>query len=323
MRRTASISSARSPMLEMTPMVAFIEGKAKARGQGRGKAKAKNKTKTRSSRSAALVDEVKAKAEGKSSIKAQVMLELAGGRDVAEVIAETWAEIMVCEDSIAEADGLERGLELEVQQARRDMETADHTVEEAVRRENAMFKRLRATCLARAEAAQEAAAALGSREDAAKTHMILELELQSRQKVAESEQARKAAQEAAEAAKKNLDELREKLRVTAEAIRLASLEQRSKQLQLLQAHAETKSKEAGKERRAQDREAAAASFEIDRMRTEREKERQRMFKEVTRGRRSQGGRASVAQRMQVALAEDPREECHIPSISKIFAETLD
>merc|ERR1740123_274102 len=135
--------------------------------------------------------------------------------------------------------------------------------------------------------------------DIVKVMMILELEMANQERVQELEEAKKKAQEAAEAAKQALEDSKLKEKEVQDAIKLAAQEQRAKADAILQAQSESEKggaevrREKKMAERAAAKRAAVEIAEIEKARAIREKERLGGLKALT-------GKGCMK-----ALADDP------------------
>merc|ERR1712039_1168560 len=92
--------------------------------------------------------------------------------------------------------------------------------------------------MAKTEAASNTQQVETDKCEAEKTMKILELELASREKMKELEDAKKAAQQAAEAARKALEESKQKEKEAQEAFKASLMEQNKKEAEALKEHAD-------------------------------------------------------------------------------------
>jgi len=286
-----STEPATQPVVEETEVVQPVLRAMKAKGKGKGKKKAKAKAKGKKAggrKPAVAEGEEGAEAVKKVkplSLKAQVAEDL-GNRNPEEVLAEARQKVKDCDSAIAEADTEAQALDREADAARKDMEATSAKVEELGHTEAIALEKLKAARRARNDAATGVAGVKSGRVDAATKLKILELELESRQKLQELADARKAAQDAQEAAKKAIVASKIKEKEALDSVKRIYAEQAEKENEAVKDSASSvvDDKHAQKDAKVKAKTDAKAALSemvfIDKARIEREKLRQINFREA-------------------------------------------
>merc|ERR1712039_575494 len=139
--------------------------------------------------------------------------------------------------------------------------------------------------MAKTEAASNTQQVESDKCEAEKTIKLLELELASREKMKELEDAKKAAQAAAEAAKKALEDSKRMEKEAQEALKSSLMEQNKKEAEAMREHADVDKlgSDARKEKKVADKVAAKEVLtelsQIEKARLQREKNRQQKYRE--------------------------------------------
>eukprot|EP00434_Breviolum_minutum_P008643 symbB.v1.2.007622.t1/scaffold469.1/size203783/3 len=178
-------------------------------------------------------------------------------------------------------------LDQEEEEGKEKVTEVSKRVQEAVHREDVAFEKLKAANTAKAEAAAETLKAASGRGEVEKTVKVLELHMEGNQKLLELEQKKKEASEALEAAKKAAEEAKKREKELAEESKAALHEQKIKASETLKGLKMTQTPEEKEElnkkkvQERQEKKALAAELhQIDKMRHEREKERQQRLKQA-------------------------------------------
>merc|ERR1712039_1163641 len=118
------------------------------------------------------------------------------GRDIEEVLAEAHKHVKECEEAIVAAEGDDKNLDAEVEEAKKAMEAASAEVEATTHKETIALEKYKFARMEKAKSATGTTEAKEGRVEAQKAVKVLELEAQTRAKMAEFEAAKKAAEEA-------------------------------------------------------------------------------------------------------------------------------
>jgi len=201
------------------------KSKAKCKGKGRGKAKrskvTKNATDGTGEGHISQGDAQKAKPK-KLTLKMQVEADVKG-RGVKEAMAEAQACMKEIEEQISELAASEEGLAGAEDDAKKVLEAATAKVDAMMQLEAEAIDKMKIARQVKVAAHQELKKASAGREEESQKLILLEVELQAREQVAELEEVKKAAQKEVEEAKKAIleakakekeimDEMKEKLR---------------------------------------------------------------------------------------------------------------
>jgi hypothetical protein len=337
------IAGAESTTLEVprrgTAVATTAKGRAVAvrkTGDGcrdHGSSKAKGKTKRVGKKSAKKVSKSKAAAAAAATRRttrkstAKPPLALGNGEaaletrrpSASELLAAALQQLAELEGLIAASETQEHALEEEAANVKLDMDSASARVEEAVQKEDLALEKIMAARLAHICAARETAEAMGSRDDAERSATMLKLEMQSRKKVADIDQAKHVAQKAAEAAKQTFAESKRKEKEAREEMRSSCAKGRGgKVLSIADANSAMATMSgAQRKSKADEKEASrreAAEFrEIEKMRAERAKLHERAVRKAAgllgrdRGSGSSTSRPSVLRRP--AVLADSMQPC--------------
>jgi len=223
----------------------------------------------------------------RTSLKARLVEETKNCRlsDLLRLTIEAEAEIADIDAALQKDSDLERELLSKIDGAQALLRGVAARTEAAMRLEMSSLERLKASEISRAEASKATEDAQGSHDDVARNIAILELEMQSRHKVAEGEAAKLAAKEAVRQAHA---EWKAKEKQAAKAAKVTSHGQDLTVATLLKekkAIAEDSLKEASVIQRETLRREMAEVKDFQRMRAEREKARQHGLKQTLNAKR--------------------------------------
>eukprot|EP00928_Gymnodinium_smaydae_P017412 TRINITY_DN1664_c4_g1_i1.p1 TRINITY_DN1664_c4_g1~~TRINITY_DN1664_c4_g1_i1.p1 ORF type:complete len:372 (+),score=104.11 TRINITY_DN1664_c4_g1_i1:51-1166(+) len=277
------------------------KGKSKGKGKGKGTRDAKARANTPADDSAQIGETddpmpVRAVKAPKLGLRSQVLSSVAN-REIEDVIAETKAEVQAMQKHIEKAAEEERSIEGQLVELSKALAEASSKVEDGVKQEELALDRLRTTRESQIEATRAAMEARMAQEEVIQQIRTLELEVQARLQVSEYEQAKQAAREAAEAAKRALQEAKLKEKEAAEAMKKALKEQRQKAPVAIMDRAEGQEQDATGNAKPLEKEVLKTfTLEIkaiEKLRLEREKRRVASLKEATASGKGRGKGKSV------------------------------
>jgi len=205
--------------------------------------------------------------------------------DLLRLSIDAEAEIADIDAALEKSGELERELLSKTDAAHASLRAVAARAEAAMRLEMSSLQRLKASEISRAEASKATEDAQGSHDDVARQIAIIELEMQSRDKVAEGEAAKVAAKEAVMQAHA---EWKAKEKQAAKAAKVTSDGQTLKVATILKeqkAIAEDNLKEVSITQRETLRREMAEVKDFQRMRADREKARQHGLKQLLNAKR--------------------------------------
>jgi len=213
-----------------------------------------------------------------TSLRTKVLQEVSK-RSIDDVLADAKHDIQACTEEIAAAEADGAAVDEEVQKAEQAMEDARKHVQEALDKESLAIAKLKGAKLAQSTSASGSMEAQQMRADTRLAVRILQLEIASRTRLQELEADRERAQAEVEAAKQAFEESKLREKEVQDTFKSIAQEQRVKADEIFQEHCEHDKvgaqilKERNMAIRAAAQQSALEIAEIEKARSQRDKER--------------------------------------------------